>query len=232
MLLLGSCSAYLVALVGFVTSVVGLDLAGRHHNRRLLHASQCTIEQWAAVLRADNRIHVELYSKCADNGLSAEQVVFERCAQGHPRVYLGHPTFPRGLVELGLGGWAKKVDDHRWTKVVNEKPRNNGLNSLHPHRDDGEQERRQRMQVLVSHSEECLGLSGDEREEKRRDNFYTDLQLPPELQNGSAYLNNDCPTLYNFGPFNTRTHHDGWAAGVSWWKAGKCSAGGSRSTVT
>jgi hypothetical protein len=217
-LLLGDCSAYLNALVGMVTCVVGLDLAPDSlSSTRILDTGVCTRERWAAVLRADNHVAVGSYPCCAIDGVSAKQTVFERCAMGQTHVYLDYPIFPAGLTEMGLGRWEAEVEQRRWQKVINDKPpvSASGRNRDHPYREEGEQEWRRRLQVLISHDEPCLGLSDADREEKRADNFYTDLSLPDEVEGVSTYIHStDCPTIYNFGPINTQSHHDG-VGGVS-----------------
>ena len=120
---LGPCSTYLDAVVDMVTTVVGLDLApDSHNNTRILDSPTCTRQQWAAVLRADNRIPVERYSSCAVGGLTAKQTVFERCKMRQPQVYLDHPIFPSALTTMGLSGWEATVQQKRWQKAVDDQP--------------------------------------------------------------------------------------------------------------
>ena len=123
LLLLGDCSSYLDAVLATVRDVVQLDLAEDSlHSARLLNSATCTLEQWAAVLRADHRVPVFEYDSCVVDGVSARQAVFERCAMGQPAVYLDHPTFPSRLSKMGLSGWDAEVSRKRWKRVVNEQP--------------------------------------------------------------------------------------------------------------
>ena len=212
-MLLGPCSAYLDALIDMMARVVGLDLAPDSlDSTRIVDSPTCTRRQWAAVLRAGNRIPVVSYAACAEGGLSNKQTVFVRCAMGQPQVYLDHSIFPPGLTDMGLGGWEVEVERRRWQKMVDDQPpfAASGLNISHSYREVGKRERRWRIQVLVSHNETCLGLSDADRAEKRNDNFYTDLTLPNELRGVTRYISSgDYPTLYNFGPISTRSYHDG-----------------------
>ena len=229
LLLRPSCASYLAAVVKAVASVVELHLApGSLHRTRLFH-SDCTstVDHWAAMLREDNRVRVERYADVASasdaraDGLTVAQLVFKRSAGGSAHVYLDHPTFPTGLAERGLAGWQKAVKRERWVRDVQDRTRTAAALKSKLPKGGRADKRRGRWQVRVKHDHPILGLSTAVQEEKCSDNFYTHMPLPPELRDNIDYLCHDCPTMYNIGPCNTCTHHDGvggWSQLVEGWK--------------